>query len=119
MTRLHDGLAAGVAGQAMLTKYPLGLYKAIPLRQHLMADKITGGLLLTAAALMDEEPCEARSSLAGTGLLFLVAGFCTKLQGPVRQGHAVEDYAETRRPDAASAGEHRAMSPTAMAEASR
>ena len=126
VTRLYDGLAAGVAGQAMLTKYPVGLYKVIPMKQHLMVDKMTGGLLLAAAALMDEESCEVRSCLATSGLFFLVAGFCTKDQpseqarqwGP-QQRQSIEHYAEARRPDAAAAGEHRAMSPSPAVAESR
>jgi hypothetical protein len=106
VTRLYDGVAGGVAASSAFTDYPAGVVKLMPMQAHLMLDKLNGGLFLAAAALMDE-PDNARTWMAATGLFLLMNGICTRSrpdeeaphQGSFAREHPVQRYAHERRPD--------------------
>jgi hypothetical protein len=110
VTRLYDGMAGGIAASSTFTDYPAGVVKLMSMQAHLMLDKLNGGLFLAAAALMDE-PDDARTCMAATGLFLLMNGFCTRSkpkeqaphQGSFAREHPVQRYAHERRPDAYSA----------------
>lgn len=105
--RLYDIMAGGVATSSTFTDYPAGLVKLMPMQAHLTLDKLDGGLFLAAAALMDE-PKNARTCMAATGLFLLMNGFCTRSrpheQAPratsFAREHPVQRYAHERRPEA-------------------
>lgn len=78
LTRLHDVAGCEIATLATLTDNPTGIVKVIPMRAHLMLDKLSGGLFLAAAALVDDEPPSTRCCMATTGAFLLVQGFCTR-----------------------------------------
>ena len=106
VTRLYDVMAGGVATSSTFTDYPAGMVKVMPMQTHLILDKLNGGLFLAAAALMDE-PDNARTCMAATGLFLLMNGFCTRSrpqekaphQGSFAREHPVQRYAHERRPD--------------------
>lgn len=107
VTRLHDVVAAGTGASALVTNYPLGAVKLLPLKAHLAMDVFHGGLFLACAAIMDDEPESTRMCMAGTGLCLLTTGLCTqtqkKEQAPHRAAYArqepIERYAQDTRPD--------------------
>lgn len=106
-TRLFDVGAGGIAVSSALTDYPAGLVKLMPMKTHLMLDKMTGGVFLASAAVMEDEPPLVRTCLGATGLFLLLTGFCTRTQpqaqAPRRGAYArqgpIERYAEQTRPD--------------------
>jgi hypothetical protein len=107
VTRLHDVVAMGTGASALVTNYPLGAVKLLPLKAHLAMDAFHGGLFLACAAIMDDEPQDARMCMAGTGLCLLTTALCTqtqkKEQAPPPKAYArqepIERYAERTRPD--------------------
>jgi hypothetical protein len=107
VTRLHDVVAVGTGASALMTNYPLGAVKMLPLKAHLAMDAFHGGLFLACAAIMDDEPQATRMCMASTGLCLPTTGLCTQTQkeeqAPHREAYArqepIERYAQETRPD--------------------
>lgn len=107
-TTLIDAVAGTVAANEMLTKNEVGLVKAMPMKAHLAMDCLTGGMLLTTAAFMDDDEPLERAVVAGIGI-HLLAQACltspTAISAPTRDTSSrpspMERYAEGRRSDAA------------------
>lgn len=107
VARLHDLVGAATGALALVTDYPLGAVKVLPLKVHLGMDVFHGGLFLAFAALMSDEPNSTRACMAATGTFLLTTGLCTQThqqeQAPSRGAFArrepVQRYAHRTRPD--------------------
>src|SRR5688500_20088465 len=64
VTRLLDASAATTVVYSAMTRYELGLVKALPMKAHLTMDAIGGGALIGAAAFLEDEDSEVRATLA-------------------------------------------------------
>jgi hypothetical protein len=67
-TRLLDASAASTVAYSVFTRYEMGAVKALPMKAHLALDAIQGGVLLGAAALMEDEDPDVRATLAALGV---------------------------------------------------
>jgi hypothetical protein len=63
-TRVLDAAAVGAVGYSLLTRYELGVMKVLPMKAHLALDALSGGALIGAAAIMDDEDPEVRATIA-------------------------------------------------------
>jgi hypothetical protein len=77
VAHLHDTLAIGTVASSVMTNYELGVVRKLPMEAHLAIDALEGVVLLSAAALMDDEDDQARIGMAGLGLFCLAAAFFT------------------------------------------
>ena len=103
VTRLLDVAGISAAGYSMLTKYELGIVKALPMKSHLAMDAVSGAALIGAAAILDNENDDVRITLAGIGLFEIAASLLTRTEttllkpiseekpptsaGPIPSGH--------------------------------
>jgi len=86
VTRLMDGAGMGAVGYSLLTRYELGVAKVLPMKAHLTLDALSGGMLVGAAVLMDDEEPEVRSTLAALGLFEIAAAVATEPRSPLERG---------------------------------
>jgi hypothetical protein len=85
VTRVLDTAAAGATGYSLMTDYELGLVKALPMKAHLTLDALSGGALIGAALVLDDEDPEVRATLAGIGAWEIAAALMTRTApGPAR-----------------------------------
>ena len=68
VTRLLDASAATTVVYSLLTRYELGVVKALPMKAHLAIDAVQGGALIGVAAFLEEEDPEVRATLAALGV---------------------------------------------------
>lgn len=68
----------GTAAYSLTTRYEWGVAGVFSMREHLALDALQGAAFCTAAALLDREPPEVRSVLAGYGLFALAAAALTE-----------------------------------------
>ena len=80
VTRLLDVAGVSAAGYSMVTKYELGVVKALPMKSHLAMDALSGAALIGAAAMMGDEDDEVRMTLAGIGLFEIAASLLTRTE---------------------------------------
>src|SRR3954470_818326 len=80
VTRLLDASAAGTVAYSLLTRYELGVVKALPMTAHLAIDAVQGGALIGAAAFMEDEDLDVRATLAALGVFELGVTFMTRTQ---------------------------------------
>ena len=71
VTRLLDASAATTVVYSLLTRYELGVVKALPMKAHLGIDAVQGGALIGAAAFLEDEDPEVRATLAALGVFEL------------------------------------------------
>ncbi|HYE01452.1 MAG TPA: hypothetical protein VEH84_18865 [Alphaproteobacteria bacterium] len=71
--RLTDPAAALTLAYALGTRYELGAFSGLTMRQHLAVDVAEGIGFLTAAALMEREPPGVRAAMAAYGVFALAA----------------------------------------------
>lgn len=71
VTRLLDASAATTVVYSLLTRYEMGVVKALPMKAHLAIDAVQGGALIGAAAFMEDEDPEVRATLAALGVFEL------------------------------------------------
>ncbi len=76
--RLLEGAGAGAIAYSMMTNYELGLVKALPMKAHLALDALSGGMLIGAAAMLDDEDDDVRATLIGIGLFEIAAALTTQ-----------------------------------------
>jgi hypothetical protein len=67
VTRLLDASAATTVVYSLLTRYELGVVKALPMKAHLAIDALQGGALVGASAFLEGEDPEVRATLAALG----------------------------------------------------
>jgi hypothetical protein len=83
VTKMMDWAAGGTLLYSLLTRYELGAAKVMPMKAHLAMDATQGGVMLAAAALMDDEAPHVRAGLAGVGLFELAMAISTKTESSV------------------------------------
>ena len=79
VTRLTTYAGVGVLGYSLMTRYELGLIKALPMPAHLMLDA-GGGMLLAAApfTLVKSEGTAVVAALIGVGLFEITVAALTR-----------------------------------------
>ena len=101
MGRTAASLLRGAGGAATvysaMTNYERGLVKFLPMKAHLTLDALSGGMLLGAALMLDDEEPEVRSTLAGIGLFELAAALLTEArptpeQAGIEASHREGDF---------------------------
>jgi hypothetical protein len=80
VTRVLDVAGGGATGYSLFTDYELGLVKALPMKAHLTLDALSGGALIGAALVLDDEDPEVRATLAGIGAWEIAAALLTRTQ---------------------------------------
>lgn len=75
-TTLFTAIGLGTLGYSLLTDYPLGAVRMLPMPSHLAVDLLTGGALLTTPLWLDE-PAQVQATLVGLGLVALVVSLNT------------------------------------------
>jgi hypothetical protein len=68
--------SAGI-GYSLLTRYPLGLIRILPMGMHLFLDAMAGGFLVVAGLKATEDDTE-RKALIGMGLFEITAALLTR-----------------------------------------
>ena len=71
VTRLLDASAATTVVYSLLTRYELGVVKALPMKAHLAIDAVQAGALIGASAFLEDEDPEVRATLATLGVFEL------------------------------------------------
>ena len=80
--RLLEGAGAGAIAYSMMTDYELGVARVLPMKAHLALDALSGGMLIGAAAMLDDEDDDVRATLAGIGLFEIAAALTTQTTSP-------------------------------------
>jgi hypothetical protein len=83
-TRLLDASAAGTVVYSVMTRYELGLVKALPMKAHLAIDAVQAGTLLGAAALMQDEDADVRGTLGALGAFELAVTLLSRTEPDVQ-----------------------------------
>jgi hypothetical protein len=78
VTCLMDCAAASTVVYSLMTRYELGVIKALPMKAHLTLDAVSGAAMLGAAAVLDDEDPEVRGTLAAIGAFELGAALMTR-----------------------------------------
>src|SRR5215212_9289718 len=62
-----DAAGASAVAYSLMTDYELGAVKALPMKAHLTLDALSGGALIGAAIVMEDEDADVRATLAAIG----------------------------------------------------
>src|SRR5918993_4750179 len=76
--RLLEGAGVGAIGYSLLTNYELGVVKVLSMKAHLALDALSGGMLIGAAAMLEDEDEDVRATLVGIGLFEIAAALTTQ-----------------------------------------
>ena len=85
VTRLLDASAASTVVYSLLTRYELGVVKALPMKAHLAIDAVQGGALIGAAAFLEDEDPEVRATLAALGVFELGVTVLSRAQTEIEE----------------------------------
>jgi hypothetical protein len=80
VTHLLDAAACTTVTYSLLTRYELGLVKALPMKAHLAIDAVQGGAMIGAAAFLEDEDPEVRATLAALGTFELGVTLLSRTQ---------------------------------------
>ena len=64
-TRALQMMAVGKLCYSLITDNELGVVRALPMKAHLALDALSGGMLIGAAVMLDDEDDDVRATLAG------------------------------------------------------
>ena len=76
--RLLEGAGIGAIAYSAMTNYELGVVKVLPMKAHLALDALSGGMLIGAAVMLDDEDDDVRATLAGIGLFEIAAALTSQ-----------------------------------------
>jgi hypothetical protein len=76
--RLLEGAGIGAIAYSAMTNYELGVVRMLPMKAHLALDALSGGMLIGAAAMLDDEDEDVRATLAGIGLFEIAAALTSQ-----------------------------------------
>jgi hypothetical protein len=76
--RLLESAGLGAIAYSAMTNYELGVVKMLPMKAHLALDALSGGMLIGAAVMLDDEDEDVRVTLAGIGLFEITAALTTQ-----------------------------------------
>ena len=113
VTHLLDAAACTTVAYSVLTRYELGIVKALPMKAHLAVDAVQGGAMIGAAAFLEDEDPEVRATLAAIGTFELGVTLLTRTQTgaeEVSRRHSFE--AQPSMPQAGYAEEERVTANT-------
>src|SRR5215218_2656064 len=85
VTVLLEASAGTSVLYSAMTDYELGVVKLLPMKAHLTLDALSGGMLLGAAMIMDDEEPSVRRTLAGIGLFEIAAALTTRTRSTTEQ----------------------------------
>ena len=105
VTRLLDCAGATAAAYSLMTRYELGAVKVLPMKAHLAMDAVSGGALIGAAMVLEDEDPDVRATLAAIGAWEIGAALLTR---------TVPDGAEARQTGGAGMVESGAWSQQSM-----
>jgi hypothetical protein len=108
VTATLDAAGASATAYSLLTDYELGAVKVLPMKVHLTLDALSGGTLIGAAVMMDDEDDEVRATLAAIGAWEIAAALLSR---------TTRDNPPSRGPSAAGAVESGAWSQQSMPSA--
>jgi hypothetical protein len=108
VTMTLDAAGASATAYSLMTDYELGAIKALPMKAHLTLDALSGGALIGAAVMMDDEDDEVRATLAAIGAWEIAAALLSR---------TTRDYVPKREATAAGAVESGAWSQQSMPSA--
>ena len=80
VTHLLDAAACTTVAYSVLTRYELGVVKALPMKVHLAIDAVQGGAMIGAAAFLEDEDPEVRATLAAIGTFELGVTLMTRTE---------------------------------------
>ena len=80
VTCLLDAAACTTVAYSVLTRYELGVVKALPMKAHLAIDAVQGGAMIGAAAFLEGEDPEVRGTLAALGTFELGVTLLSRTQ---------------------------------------
>jgi hypothetical protein len=80
VTATLDAAGGSAIAYSLLTDYELGAVKALPMKAHLTLDALSGGALIGAAMMMDDEDADVRATLAGIGAWEIAAALLSRTQ---------------------------------------
>ena len=80
VTHLLDAAACTTVAYSVLTRYELGVVKALPMKAHLAIDAVQGGAMIGAAAFLEDEEPEVRATLAAIGTFELGVTLMTRTE---------------------------------------
>lgn len=89
---LLDAAGTSATAYSLMTDYERGIVKVLPMKAHLTLDALSGGTLIGAAMIMDDEDPEVRATLAAIGAWEIAAALLTRT------------HPEPRRKDVTGAG---------------
>ena len=75
-TNLMTGAGAAIIGMSLLTRYPLGIVRVLPMQAHLAADAALDAILFREAGKMDREP-QVRNAIMGMAIAGSLATLLT------------------------------------------
>ena len=82
VTGLLDAAGGAATAYSLMTRYELGAVRVLPMKAHLTLDALTGGAMIGAALLLEDEDPEVRATLAGIGLWEIGAALLTQTRSP-------------------------------------
>ena len=113
VTHLLDAAACTTVTYSLLTRYELGVVKALPMKAHLAIDAVQGGALIGAAAFLQDEDPEVRATLAALGTFELGVTLLTQPQTAAEEVAARHQFdQQPSMPHAVPIHEHRVTAST-------
>ena len=88
VTALLDAAGTSATAYSLLTDYERGIVKALPMKAHLTLDALSGGALIGAALIMDDEDPEVRATVAAIGAFEIGAALLTRTHPAPRKSDA-------------------------------
>jgi hypothetical protein len=96
-TVLVESAAGSAAVYSAMTDYEYGVVKVLPMKAHLTLDALSGGMLLGAALMMDDEDSATRATLAGLGIFEIFAAVSTQTTSMNERGRRGGERSRPRR----------------------
>jgi len=87
VTTILEASAGMAAAYSAMTNYERGMIKVLPMKAHLTLDALSGGMLLGAALMLNDEDPAERAALAGIGLFEIAAALTTETQSPIERSN--------------------------------
>lgn len=84
-TNLMTGAGAAVLGMSLLTRYPMGLVRLLPMRAHLAADAALDAVLIREGNRLAKKEPMARNAIMGLAISGALLSLLTRgKQSPVK-----------------------------------
>lgn len=77
-TNLMTGAGAAIVGMSLLTRYPMGLVRVLPMKAHLAADAALDAVLIREGNRLGKKEPRARNALMGMAIAGTLATLFTR-----------------------------------------